>query len=86
MDFSKSNHFESEKGTIGNLLTIIAIRRNRQMHTTFNGKVISPESRDYINDICSIYSKLVSDRFANSIDNAAIECYFICSWEFGSQL
>lgn len=41
MDFSKSNQFESEKGTIGNLLTIIAIRRNRQMHTTFNGKVIS---------------------------------------------
>ena len=40
MDFSKSNQFESEKGTIGNLLTIIAIRRNRQMHTTFNGKVI----------------------------------------------
>ena len=66
------------------------------MHTTFNGNVISffpyqwtsyeLESRAHINDICSIYSKLVSDRFANSIDNAAIECYFICSWEFGSQL
>ena len=65
------------------------------MHTTFNGKIITffpiwtsyeLESRAHINDICSIYSKLVSDRFANSIDNAAIECYFICSWEFGSQL
>lgn len=30
-----------KKGTIGNLLTIIAIRRNRQMHTTFNGKIIT---------------------------------------------
>ena len=59
MDFGKSNRFESQKGTIGNLLTIIAIRRNRQMHTTFNGKPSSlPMNLTVKDHNCSVFQNV----------------------------